>query len=251
MIAPPPRLGRAISVLLAIASGAALGAGCTLLHAPSDHSDPIETTELCPELARISCDARERCCPPDAITHQQCVDLTETYCARAYGTLASDPRTGYDALQAARALHELEARAASCSLDLIEWYNGREGLRSLLTGTIPGGESCTPRPIGMELDIPAWYACAEPSQTCAIAVGGFLCQAPTAAGGPCYLTPECTDGLFCTYDGSTGSTPGRCEARRPDGTPCTSDDQCASLICSMAAGTCVERTTPRVYCGAE
>ncbi|HEX3697103.1 MAG TPA: hypothetical protein VH374_17130 [Polyangia bacterium] len=61
------------------------------------------------------------------------------------------------------------------------------------------------------------------SDECAQAVRGLV-----SVGGDCQSTWECAPGLFC--DGVSDGDH-RCVSRRPDGAPCTSDEQCAGSGC--------------------
>ncbi|HXI58858.1 MAG TPA: hypothetical protein VNO55_22480, partial [Polyangia bacterium] len=66
---------------------------------------------------------------------------------------------------------------------------------------------------------------------CAAAVRGLL-----MVGAICAGSWDCAPGLFC--DALPHAT-GKCISRRPDGAPCSSEEQCASGTC--ADSTCRDR----------
>ncbi|UJR82499.1 hypothetical protein [Sandaracinus amylolyticus] len=215
--------------------------GCSVVNATSDHRDPIPSSEFCSVFAEVACRGLVECCPSAAgVDFEACLGPAAAQCAQDFGTLAADPRTGYDADAAARVAAEGNALVDTCSLALSDWILQRTGFQSVLAGTVPGGERCDAPTID---DVAPIFSCERDDQSCVYDGTAWECSARRAQGERCLLTWDCQDGLYCAGVFGTGT----CEPRQADGSLCVNDEACSSLVCRT--GRCVPRTVEDVYCG--
>jgi hypothetical protein len=225
----------------------ALLGGCFVVNDPSDHQElsAVSADDFCAEFAAVVCDAHQRCCSTADPDREACVTNWSAICAAGVGSLAADPRTGYDGTVAAEVLAEGETLSASCSVDVVPWFESRMGFQRVLSGTVAGGDECTPR---NALDIPAYFSCTELDQACVqVAAGRSICADLLGQGDPCHRHFDCAEGLYC--EGGGTFTEGNCEPRLPEGEPCTANEACASQVCDTAGTmTCVVPDPDVVYC---
>ncbi len=226
----------------------ALLAACSVVNSPGDHQElePVAVHEFCAEFAAVVCDAHLACCSSAAVDLDDCRSAWTASCASTVGTLATDPRSGYDPRIAAEVLEEGRSFTATCSTDALVWFESRAGFQRVLSGTVAGGEECTPNEA---LDLPAYVSCDDLDQACLGTGGGIsVCQDRRDVGEACGGHYDCTEGLFCE-DFTPFILPGSCAVRLEDGAACTDDAQCASLFCPQATPrVCVTPTSDEVYC---
>jgi hypothetical protein len=235
-------------------------AGCSLINDPGAHQPEsigaVQGQDFCAELAKLLCTGYFECCSTaehgdDAF--ENCVASAATRCADGDGTLApvigslvTNSRTGYDPVLAGQALAEGYALVAECSLDIAAWKLERTGLQRALTGTISGGDTCTPHDPGTSggLDWAALFSCEGTDKACVAGRDRWSCLARQPEGMACVLYWDCEDGLYCDGHWIVGG--GSCRARLANGEPCTEAVQCATLHC--ASNVCATPTQDDLYC---
>jgi hypothetical protein len=225
----------------------ALIGACSVVNAPGDHRRPIPANEFCPQWAEVICRAAFECCPAGPptdprFTREECEREKALECSDQYGSLAVDPRTGYDEELAARVIHEGHAFVDACDVEFVDWFFARDGFQSVFQGTVAGGVRCD-RPTAR--DPAPLFSCRERGQSCILTSPAlWTCQAQRDVGEPCLIDYDCRQPeLYC--EGPLFA--GRCERRREVGALCTEKKQCQSYVCS--GGRCAERTQNDVFCG--
>jgi hypothetical protein len=220
---------RRLDLLLGLALGLLL-AGCTLVNDPGQHQDPIGENDFCEELARLSCTGLAECCPtPEAneVSFDECVRLRESLCraAELYGPVFEDPRTGYDPVVAAQVMAEGYAFIENaCDPGIYEWRFRRQGLYRVLTGTVEGGDFCTPEG---EDDPAALFSCVASDPVCRPDFTGTRWSCTSSAGTegePCIAFLDCAAEHYCDA--------GTCRRSKADGEPCGEGIECLSLFCN-------------------
>lgn len=211
----------------------------------------VTAADLCTRIAEINCAGEAYCCDNPGRTVDACKqDLIKT-CASdlMLDRVAMQERTRFDAEAAERAYEELERRASMCDPTVAQWGAAPDGLRGLLKGTVPPGESCKPTetvpdPVTLAA---ALLACEQPeTHACTYAnpLDAWTCQPRSEADGSCVTDNNCQDGLYCLI--TAPGLPGMCTARKAVGEACDSPPQCASLFCKR--GSCVEADQQAAYC---
>lgn len=97
-------------------------------------------------------------------------------------------------------------------------------------------EICTVLPTLGEDCYSSNYRCQEPFFCNTLT--SYVCDEPASAGESCVERPCSTD-LYCDQ------TEERCKYRLPDGSPCTTSNQCRSLDCDVSAGMTSTTCQPR------
>lgn len=227
--------------------------GCSFVNDPASHQGgaaPIEPVDACRRLAELQCDGYFDCCSTAADRtdqlYMQCVEQARVKCTNDFGKLVVDDRTGYDPVVAGAVIAEGRGYVDRCDPDIVEWFTNRTGLQHVLTGTVEGGHSCTPRDTNLtSFDQAALLSCLGPDQACvASSLNDWVCRQRAPEGERCILYWDCVDGLRCDWSRLSGT----CAQRVPDGGACASGPDCTSLVC--ASNLCVPRTQDSVYCGA-
>jgi hypothetical protein len=209
---------------------------------------PVPPDRFCDEFAAIQCDAILNCCPdlggqpPDAL-REACLAETTSSCRMELEPVATDPRTGYDAIRAGQLFAEARALIDpnTCSLALVDWFASYEtGIFSALRGTLLVGASCTPASMG---DVAALFSC-QASACTYRGPGDFVCAPRACNGEGCVIDLACADGLFCS--GTSIVSPGQCEPRRAVGQRCEQDEDCESYVCLERV--CRARSASALFC---
>jgi len=230
--------------------------GCSAVNAPGNHTpEPIDATDFCGVYADVVCDAIISCCETiDEAARDGCIAAAGVECTRTLGPLISDPRAGYDDVEAAVQLAVGQVIVNECGLSFSEWLVRRDGLASMFTGSLVEGEACDPifTETATRFDSPRFVACG-PDLACRANLGltDWSCLPPVGLGSVCVL--NCEIGLACVPD-SAGLPV--CVARLPAGQSCTTASQCESYNCACAVrgdpSTCTCRpanTVQQAYCG--
>jgi hypothetical protein len=239
--------------------------GCSLVNDPSSHQGGaadagqpdagpprVEATEFCGRFARLHCDAFFSCCDTHpmrtAESYMACVEDAESDCAAAFGTIIIDHRTGYDPMVAAEVIEEGRGYVEMCDPNIVTWSWERSGYQRALTGTVDGGDLCTPHntELNDNFDKPALFSCMGPSRACVPTGGDWSCLSRADRGGHCVLYWDCVDGLRCDWSNILSPM---CAPRLATGMPCNADPECESLVC--IDHTCRDRTQQNVYCGSD
>ncbi len=225
---------RAPSIFGWLLAATALGACGT----PADDlGPPVAARDLCGQVARIVCDASERCCDTD--TSHDCLAAQTDVCGETLGVLVSDPRLAYVPGRGGRLLQHLETRAAAC---WDEPFRISE-IAALFAGTGVSGADCTPPASDMlsphALEVAA-FSCAD-GTACRIRLAangdpqGFCEPREMAGTDRCSHPYDCEDGAWCNLP--AGARPGdwgHCQPLRADGWECASGLECASGHCGRS-----------------
>lgn len=216
----------------------------------------VQGQDVCREYARVRCEGYFDCCSAAVArtdeVFETCLTQASADCASGEGdgpsipSLIADPRTRYDPLVGGEVLTEAEEIIGRCGVDLPLWTVERSGFPRVLTGTVAGGDPCTPDDIvPPDVDYPAFFSCQGTDRSCAPGSGGiWSCLARRQVGESCVLYWDCQDGHFCQGIPFFGAT---CQVRKPDGMPCTGPFECLSHFCNDAM-MCATPTQDQVYC---
>ncbi|MCB9598254.1 MAG: hypothetical protein H6719_36410 [Sandaracinaceae bacterium] len=243
---------RRAAILLAVGALA----GCSAVNPPSDHvAEPVAADDFCATYAAVLCEGVLDCCPAAAgMSLESCTDLVGPICAMSLSTLVGDQRTGYDADEAGYQLNVARNLTATCDPGIVAWQARLDGLVSILRGTVPEAELCTPAfpesfPDG-RVDFPRFYSC-EGDLACRVtgSVMEWRCLDRGELGAACVGLNDCAVGLLCQ---PVSDTRYQCGERLPNGASCTSSGQCQSYRCGeCVAGACTCQpadTAEQVYC---
>lgn len=226
---------------LALASFALCG--CSLLFNHDNHQSdavPIPASELCAQLAELTCNAAADCCTLPGFDRDGCITRAATDCATAIGGIALDPRTGYDAVLAGVRIAEARRLAETCDPAFYATLEGRAGVIVALGGTLSPGASCNP-----PFEAASLFACTGADRCIATSASEGICEATGQLDEPCTINADCDYGLQCTLSAQT------CQPLLPDGSTCRDDDQCESGYCTgglLVAGACGPPTVQIAYC---
>jgi hypothetical protein len=211
---------------------------------------------FCEEFAKVACHNMYRCCSESQIernlgvseprTEAQCREDKRRNCVRASAAVRDSLAAGRVTFNAAplnECLSSILAPDDTCSTYVTElpWTTACEG--QVWVGTVAMGGNCF-----FDHDCAGAPKSAEcgPDQKCmALPTSGFpcpngqcaegffcgntgTCQAQLAENAPCMNSTQCQKDLFCDL----AATPMPiCTARKPGGSPCTSDFGCVSGDC--------------------
>lgn len=224
--------------------------GCFAVNDPEAHlPDPLAAEDFCVTFAQVLCDAVSGCCDLYEFELSTCVERVGLSCTDSLSGVVTDPRTGYDAEEAAIQLTIGAQLASTCDPEFFAWYQRRDRLLSFAQGSVDPGGSCDP--LGTEqatdLESARFYSCRELGICTADSFSGpWACERPAAMGEPCLPRGAgCQVGLSCLE--------GTCGPRSPLGGPCFIDADCESYVCfealsrdGGAAGVCADAETG--YC---
>lgn len=202
---------------------------------PDGGGGPISAADLCSELTSIVCHARTECCPdPTGPSFEECRTEIVQQCARIWGALAVDPRTGFDPNEAGQVLGRGRDLANECHLDYFDWVAFETF--DMFTGTVPPRGACA---IPREDELATIFQCTNGNICRNQRVLDFECAARSGAAGPCASNFDCRNEFYCDAAGDVRM--GECQPRKADGATCNPDaDECQSLACTVA-GTCIGR----------
>ncbi len=226
------------------AAALALLSACSLVNDPADHQalSPVPVEEICTEFATVVCEAHLACCSTATVAFQDCYSSWLSGCTNQIGSLAIDPRTGYDPRVAAEVLAEGRAFADACDTGVMAWIEARSGFSRVLTGTVGGGGDCSPL-----TDLASHFSCMDLQQAClAAGFNGAACQDRHPVGDDCAGNYDCAEGLYCKGDGFLVA--GMCAERLAENQPCEDNSSCQSLVCDGDTKLCVIPTVDSVYC---
>lgn len=174
-------------------------------------------------------------------TEAQCVQFTSAlftgFLVQAYKDSIAKGRIEYDGAAASACIAAIEA--ASCSDYSMEMsMDAPPGCEAFVVPLVAEGGGCTQD-----------YECMTGHCDGATVIPGEpgsdgMCKPLAAIGQECRFD-GCVDGAFCEFDSAMGKQ--ICKAKKPDGQPCSSAEECASDGCSgdsQNPGTC-EAPAPR------
>lgn len=230
------------------------GAGGSMPPGPFDAgSDPnrniVQPGTVCDRFSTVLCAAEQYCCANPGRDFNTCKGAVTNLCANQLylDTVTLSPLTGYDINRAEAAFTEFERLASMCDPTVAQWGTTANGLRGITQGTLAPGANCTPDNItDQRASAPYLVACTMP-ETYACLPGLFptddwTCAQRAGQGSRCLTDLNCVDGLYCP----TGMIGAACTPRKPDGQPCASTNECASLLCEGAV--CVPANQQTAYC---
>ncbi len=216
-------------------------------------SGAVAADRICERVADLQCSS-EGCCCDDTTrkyaTHADCVAAQLDACMKTAKTeeVTGDPRSGYDANAAGKAMAAFAQYANACDPQIVQWGVSATGLASVMRGTIDAGKACwTP---SAKADPAAFvsckngYACLpDPGK----ALSAWKCKPRAKVGETCLADASCADGLRCEPNLSMNITQlGRCMTRLGTGSACKRGLECKSVFCDQ--GKCAQASVPLAYC---
>ncbi len=232
-----------------VAALSLLSSACSLVLDTDRHQgqEAIPPERICERLARVTCEAHERCCAAEpSFNVETCVQNGAVECANDLGTIALDPRVGYDAAAAGQVLAEAEQLALDCDPTFDVYITSEEATGQVVPGTLQPGEAC---PTLLQGQTAGLFVC-QGDDIClpddrANLFGTWSCVERVPLGSPCQLDDECQVEDRCSVLLQGGNN-GRCEPRKVNGRSCLRDAKCVSAVCD---GVCVSPTVEQAYCG--
>jgi len=207
---------------------------------------------LCERLARLQCEAEQRCCEAPGRDLETCQTIYRDECEQSVhlDQVAANSRSGFDKSAAEETFARLERELEACSPDIARWSASRLGLRSIFKGTAAEGESCKPEQflsLDRALQAAALVSCRDPETTACLPIsllGEWTCVPKSAVSANCLTDDNCEEDAFCSNPQQDPL--GRCELRAPEGSVCADAAQCATLFCR--SGECVRPSVQEAYC---
>jgi hypothetical protein len=218
----------------------------------------VQAGQVCARMSAIQCAAEVHCCTAPAKTLEACKSELTKYCTdKLYlDKIASNSASGFSSAQAEMVFNKIEEFSSSCDPSVVAWAAKAEGLRSIFRGTVPPNGQCKPGGIVPSYDSygAALASCTQAETTaCLFSGNGAPPSAPSmtrcapraGAGGGCFVTTNCTEGLYCP-NSQMNYAGGKCTAQKLVGATCTLDEECVTFSCRNAA--CVAATAQTAYC---
>lgn len=194
----------------------------------------VAIDDLCDELATAYCAAAPACCTDSAADFSDCESRIQTQCLAVYDAANIPGRVVYDPVLGAELLAEGARYAEMCMYqELAEWYVRTDGFFRGLTGTVAGGDDCSPAGSDQSDYIYAVLSCAREDQICRpndASLNDWSCRSLGDDGSTCTYGLECVNGR-CER-ATVISLQGTCGLGEPDMSRCLAVDECASLACN-------------------
>jgi hypothetical protein len=204
---------------------------------------PVQSDELCGEIARVVCDTNDDCFPDHEL--EDCLEAQLDACGDVIQPLVDDPRLAYDAVQGGAFVASLEDRAETCWESPVDY----DAFVDVFLGTGPAGADCTPARMDATSLRTSALSCAG-SGACRLYLRADgspegVCEARTDRA--CSHAVDCGAAEFCSLpDRWQPGVWGDCRPLRADGWSCGSDLECASRFCDGTCGVRPEIDRPLV-----
>lgn len=210
--------------------------------------------QVCERIATIQCASEASCCAAPGRTFESCKTTMKQGCTEVFtDEIMVNPIANYDRARAAEVFTEFERLSRLCDSNVATWVASNDGFRAFTRGTVaPDGDCEAPTrlllPPGPGAEAAAFlFACTNPeTHACLPTSSDWKCQARGTEGSACFIDTNCVDGLFCTNTEEQAIGGGACNARKPEGAPCSFGAECLSFVCKSAA--CAPLTQQTIYC---
>ena len=213
---------------------------------------PVESKNLCAQLADSQCQAEQRCCTAPGRALEACKTARAGECEQGshLDSVATSPLTGFDATAADSVFAQLQAKLQACDPEVVRWSTSQEGLRSLFKGSVASGQSCKPATVinaDMSQQAAALLSCMDASRTACLPaslLGEWTCTGKSERGGSCVTDDNCQADAYCVV--TSQAVFGTCAERLALGMVCSGPTQCQSFSCSH--GTCSAPDKQVAFC---
>lgn len=205
-------------------------------------SNDVGPDGICARVAAIQCAAQEACCTAPDETVADCTAGALDECEMAVGSIAADPRVGYDRAAMKTALDTYEMRSLQCDPSVAE--RAVAGFASAFKGTVAADGDCLPDGGADTKEVSDLFAalasCTNNATTaCLPSATDWKCTARGGAGSPCFTPINCQEGMWCDTTDAQAIGDGVCAAQKAANAACNAPEECESFVCK--SGSCAAK----------